>query len=383
MNVSRRSLIFGLSYALDIAGKNNLSHSKSTAYLSVSIGRELGFNESKMTELYYAALLHDIALSNSYDMLQHCIDGERLVRNLPLPEGIAESIHYHHELYDGSGEFGLSGESIPKGAHIICFASAFDDIFGKMFDKFDRSLFLQAHDWLEANKPLYSEDIKNAFDNLMKRESFLLDYFNNETRYTLLNKFVIDDDTCYGYDDVLKYAYCFAGIIDCKSPFTSNHSHGIAELARKAVTCLGYSDEIQNEMYIAGLLHDIGKLHVPVDILHKNDKLTPEERFEINKHTYYTRKILEQIDGFEKIVNYAANHHEKLDGTGYPYRIPDSQLSELEKIMAVCDVYQALTEERPYRENLPPEKVWGIIDDMSEKRHLDKFLVQKIKQFFN
>jgi len=382
MNIRRHSLIFGLSYALDIAGKNNLSHSKSTAYLSVLIGREIGLDEDRVLNLYYAALLHDIGLSITYNMEQHCVDGEKMLRQLPLPEEIAHSVYYHHEFFDGSGIFGLSGESIPKGAQIICFASAFDDLFGKLADEFDRNLFLRVRGWLENQKALFSEDILGAFENLIKREYFLLDYFNHETKYTLSDKLLVGDNVYYDYNDVVKYALCFADIIDRRSPFTFTHSHGIAALAQKAVKFLGYDYEIQNKMYIAGLLHDIGKLHISTDILHKNGALTPEERFEINKHSYYTRKILEQIGGFEDIVNYAVNHHEKLDGTGYPYHLRGERLSELDKVMAVCDVYQALTEERPYRVKLPPEKVWEIIDDMAERTHLDGSLVLKLKQAF-
>jgi HD-GYP domain-containing protein (c-di-GMP phosphodiesterase class II) len=305
-----------------------------------------------------------------------------MVRNLPLPEKIAKMVHYHHEFYNGSGVFGLSGDAIPKGAQIICFASAFDDLFGKLHNIFDRNLFLMANNWLNKNRQSFSEDIVNAFDSLMKREYFLLDYFNQETKYVLSKKLVMDDEVNYSYDDVVKYAYCFADIIDCKSPFTFSHSQGIAELARKTTAHLGYEQEKQNEMYIAGLLHDIGKLCVPVDILHKNSTLTAMERFEINKHTYYTKKILEQIDNFDEIANYAANHHEKLDGTGYPYRMQREQLSELEKVIPICDVYQSLSEDRPYRKKLPSEKVWEIIDDMAKNKHLDKDLVQKFKQIF-
>ena len=382
MRVSRHSLIFGLSYALDIAGKNNLSHSKSTAYLSVLIARELGIDEGAVIELYYAALLHDVALSNTYQMIPHCEDGERILKKLPLPQSIPQSVLYHHEFYDGSGLFKLSGEDIPKPALIICFASAFDDVFGGSSDMFDYELFQKVEEWLEKEKKLFSAEIVAAFEKLIKREAFLLDYFNHETKYALSDRLVVDDDMYYGYEDVEKFALCFADIIDRKSPFTFTHSHGIAELARKAADSLGYDTETQNKMYIAGLLHDIGKLSVSVDILHKNGRLNPDERFEINKHTYYTRKILEQIEGFEQITDYAANHHEKLDGTGYPYRIHGDSLSELERVMSICDVYQALTEERPYRENLTSEKVWAIIDDMCEKQHLDKALVEKLKQTF-
>ncbi|MDR1701435.1 MAG: HDIG domain-containing protein [Sporomusaceae bacterium] len=85
MKIYRHALIFGLSYALDIAGKNNLSHSKSTAYLSVMIGRELGFDAKAALSLYYAALLHDIGISTEYVMFGHCTDGAQMLQKLPLP----------------------------------------------------------------------------------------------------------------------------------------------------------------------------------------------------------------------------------------------------------------------------------------------------------
>ena len=390
MNISRHSLIFGLSYALDILGRNNLSHSKSTAYLSVLIARGIGLTEDEVQTIYYAALLHDIGITDEYvvrhptftNMKKHCITGKTMLEKLPLPEKIPVYVYCHHEHYDGSGAFRLSGNDIPQGAQIVCLASAFDDRFSKAND-FNRDLILEVYDWLAASRVLISKEIVAAFSSLIAREYFLLDYFNHETRYTLSDKIIVNDDVYYSYTDIKKFALCFAEIIDQRSPFTFQHSTGIAELALKAAGHLGYDDGTQNKMYMAGLLHDIGKLHVSTDILHKNGYLLSEERFEINKHVYYTRKILEQIQGFEDIVNPAANHHEKLDGSGYPYRLTSEQLSEHDRVMAICDIYQALTEERPYRKALSPEKVWSIIDNMAESGQLDKSLIEKIKQIFN
>ena len=147
----------------------------------------------------------------------------------------------------------------------------------------------------------------------------------------------------------------------------------------KVTNELGYDCEVQNKMYIAALLHDVGKLAISNDIIEINGKLTEQERYEINKHTYYTRWILEQIDGFEEITEFASNHHEKLNGQRYPLHLYGDQIGELDRIMAICDIYQALTEERPYRKPMPIEKVWAIIDEMVESNELDGVLVGKIK----
>ncbi len=383
MKIYRHSLIFGLSYALDIAGKNNLSHSKSTAYLSVQIGKSLGLDEKSVLSLYYAALLHDIGVSNEYVMYDHCKTGAEMLSKLPLPEEIPLYVLYHHELPDGSGPLGLSGGDIPLGARIICLASMFDDVFGRNASAFDRTLYIDVCGWLDRNRALHSAGVVAAFGELLKREAFLLDYFNAETKYTLSGKGAVSDPVSYSCDGVKKFARCFADIIDQRSPYTYTHSRGIADLAKKAALYLGYDAKMQETMYISGLLHDIGKLNVPVGILHKNGGLTPEERFEINKHTYYTRKILEQIEGFEEITGIAANHHEKTDGTGYPYRLCGAELTEPQRVMAVCDVYQALSEERPYRTRMPEQQVWDIIGGMAENGHLDGRLAGKLRNAFS
>ena len=382
-------MIFGLSYALDILGSNNLSHSKSTAYLSVLIARELGLKEEGAITIYYSALLHDIGIASDYnwklvdsrEMKNHCEVGVKSLRRLPLSEEITDYVLYHHEYDNGTGPFGLKGDGIPRGAGIICLASAFDDEFGNT-KKFDRELILTVREWTRKNEPLFSGEILRSFNRLVDREHFLLDYFNHETKYTLSDKIIVKDDVYYSSEDVEKFAHCFADIIDQRSPFTFRHSHGIAELAEKAAVHLGYDEKTQKMMFMSGLLHDIGKLHISTEILHKDSALSPGERFEINKHTYYTRKVLEQIEGFEEITNIAANHHERLDGTGYPYHLTGGMLTELEKVMAICDVYQALSEERPYRSKLSSDRVWEIIDEMVENKHLDKSLVSQMKQAF-
>ena len=135
-------------------------------------------------------------------------------------------------------------------------------------------------------------------------------------------------------------------------------------------------------MRIAGLLHDLGKLAIPNEILEKPEKLTEEEYLLIKQHTYYTYRILQGIDNFEKIAQWAAYHHETLDGTGYPFRISEDSLSLGSKILAVADVFTALTEDRPYRESLSEEKVKDIMGKMAKYRRLDKQIIDLLFEHY-
>lgn len=372
-----KSLIEGMSYALDVAEKKYLSHSKHVAYLSLMIAKELGLTDEQQEDVYYAALLHDIGASNANSRIEHCKFGSDMVKKLPINKSIIGYILYHHEHVNGTGPFGKKENEISIPSQIICLADAFDYRFRRIED-INIEKYHEIKEWASERKGITNIEILDAFSSLIKKEYVLLDYFNSEFS-TILKKKVKVQSRVIGVDDVKQFAQVFSEIIDRRSPFTYRHSVGIAELISKIVKNLGYDYEVQSEMYIAALLHDIGKLMIPNSIIDKPGKLEEDERFEINKHTYYTRWVLEQIDGFDNIVNYAANHHEKLNGTGYPQQLKDHEIGELDRVMAICDIYQALTEERPYRTPMNIENVWSIMDDMVSKNELDGNLLEKIK----
>jgi putative nucleotidyltransferase with HDIG domain len=149
----------------------------------------------------------------------------------------------------------------------------------------------------------------------------------------------------------------FADIVDAKSPFTFQHSVGVAHNAVLIAEELGLGAPKITTIRRAALLHDIGKLGVSNAILDKPDKLTDEEWQAMKMHPLYTRQILEVITGFEEIAEVAGAHHEKLDGSGYPNRMTGTHISLLQRLVVVADVFQALSERRPYRDAIPPETV--------------------------
>lgn len=158
-----------------------------------------------------------------------------------------------------------------------------------------------------------------------------------------------------------RIAFAFAAVIDAKTPFTARHSTNVARYAVGIVAELGVGAENTRDILRAGLLHDIGKLGVSNRILDKPAKLTDAEFAEIRKHPRWTLEILDHVDAFKHFAPDAARHHERLDGHGYPWKLSAPELTTTARVLAVADVYEALTADRPYRAGLSVAKVIDIM----------------------
>ena len=156
-----------------------------------------------------------------------------------------------------------------------------------------------------------------------------------------------------------RIAQAFARVIDAKSPFTARHSERVAEIADGIGAALGFDPMARRILLRAGLLHDIGKLAVSNHILDKPGKLTDEEFRAIKTHPVHTLRILERAPCFAELADLAANHHEKLDGSGYPRSLQADDLDLPMRVLAVADIYEALTADRPYRPPSLPRRHSG------------------------
>ncbi|MFH1415877.1 MAG: HD domain-containing phosphohydrolase [Elusimicrobiota bacterium] len=159
-----------------------------------------------------------------------------------------------------------------------------------------------------------------------------------------------------------------AHAIEAKDPYTAGHSDRVGEYCKKIARSIGFSEEKSEDMFWAGVLHDIGKIAVPLDILTKKDGLTFEEFEKIKEHPEVSYRICKGLRTLQKVLKAIRYHHERWDGKGYPEKLAGKDIPAEARIMAVADAYDAMTSNRAYREAMPKEKAIGILIDGRDKQ---------------
>jgi putative nucleotidyltransferase with HDIG domain len=145
--------------------------------------------------------------------------------------------------------------------------------------------------------------------------------------------------------------------IDAKDPYTCGHSERVARVAVELARELGLSDAEQGDAYLAGLLHDIGKIGIPDSVLGKRGTLTADEFVQITEHVLIGCRILEGFDGVSHLLPTVLSHHERYDGTGYPRGLKGEAIPLLARVLAVADCFDAMDTARPYRAPLPRDEI--------------------------
>ena len=154
-----------------------------------------------------------------------------------------------------------------------------------------------------------------------------------------------------------------ADAIDAKDAYTNGHSSRVAEYSKEIAKRAGFSKELQNNIYIAGLLHDAGKIGIRDSVINKPGKLTDEEFEEIKSHPTKGEKILENISEMPMLAVGAKCHHERYDGTGYPQGLKGEKIPQVARIIAVADAYDAMSSYRSYRDVLPQSEIVSEINE--------------------
>jgi len=344
-------------------------------------------DDGTLMDIVLAALLHDIgAFSVSERMCvvnamfddsahnQHALIGHRLLQDCKPLSVAANLIRYHHAHYRAAAH------NIPLGSYIIHLADRLSLLLNEDSEILEQIPGIMRQ--IEENSEVFHPDAVAALRRLARLEYFWIEACSVSVIYILPNRMrhireVMDLEV------LRSFARVFSRIIDFRSSFTATHSSGVAAVALELSKISGFSTRECRMMEIAGYLHDLGKLAIPTEILDKSSALTYEEFNEMRKHSYYTYVILDRIKGFESISSWAAYHHEKLNGEGYPFHLQGDDFSKLARIVAVADIVTAITEDRPYREGMDSHKAIKILREMVEEGSIDKSIVNIVEKNFS
>jgi putative nucleotidyltransferase with HDIG domain len=414
-------VIGALSYALDIAEGQPPGHAVRSCLIGMRLAAEIDLSAAQRSDLFYALLLKDAGCSANANRMSvlfaaddrvakatsklvdwtnpraalvwslrtvapgtglrrrlevlkgirdegevtrkfmeaRCDRGAEIARMLFLSEETALAIKSLDEHWDGRGmPDGLGGEEIPLAARILCLAQTVEVFHAARGLKAARAMAK------ERRGRWFDPALVDAFSGFCGDRDFW-----DALESPNVSEWEPPDFALAGDDARLdRIAEAFARVIDAKSPFTARHSERVAEIADGIASVLYFGPDDRRIMRRAGLLHDIGKLAISNRILDKPGKLTDEEFTAIRTHPVHTLRILERAPCFTDLAELAANHHEKLDGSGYPRGLAAGDLDLAMRVLAVADVYEALTADRPYRAPLPVEEALAIIDrDVPDK----------------
>ena len=416
--VSLSEVLSALSYALDLTEGAPAGHTTRSCLIGMRLAAEVGIDPVQRSALYYAILLKDAGCSSNAgrmaslfgaddryvkprmklvdwhqrlrlaivtattvgqgrslgDRVRHfrsiartqdvtrdliqirCDRGASIARQLGFPPDTAEAIRSLDEHWCGLGYArGLAGEEIPLLARIANLAQTVEVFHARSGVRtalrvararsgswFDPALVRMVAGWRRDTRwwQQLRGDVTSAVVAAEPSDRVM----------------AVDDE---GLDSVCR---AFADIIDAKSPFTYRHSTRVADSAREVARECGLDEREQRRIYRAGLLHDIGKLGVSNTILDKSGPMTAEERDRMQLHPRFTLDILERVRAFGSFAWTASLHHEKLDGTGYPFGLSREALDLPSRILVVCDIYDALTSDRPYRKGMREEEATAILE---------------------
>ncbi len=129
-------------------------------------------------------------------------------------------------------------------------------------------------------------------------------------------------------------------------------------------------------------MHDLGKLAVPKELLDEPRDLTTEERNIINRHPFYSYRLIERVGSLETVAEWASFHHETLDGEGYPFHLRGRDIPLGSRVVSVADIFTALTEDRPYRKGLAPSGALDVLEDLAQKGKIDRMVVARLRENF-
>ncbi len=412
-------LLAALSHALDLTEGAPAGHTLRSCMIAMRIADTIGINSDDRTALYYAMLLKDAGCSSNAaritalfgaddhrvkprmkivdanhrlrlaietfrttgggqgvgSRISHflgiaraggvtreliairCERGANIARQMGFPEATCDAIRSLDEHWNGNGHpTGLKGTAIPLLSRIANLAQTIDIFVGAQGVP---SAMRMVKD---RRKTWFDPQLSDLVLKWQRDASWWIWLRESSPEAEVASLELATPQRMVGASGLDLVAQAFADIVDAKSPFTYRHSTNVSRWAR-ALGAGFFTDETKlTRLSRAGLLHDIGKLGVSNTILDKAGPLVDEERSLMQAHPVHTWEILRRVNVFADFAKLASLHHEKLDGSGYPWQVPAEGLDLQARILVVADIFEAMTADRPYRAGMPVAAALALLE---------------------
>lgn len=383
VKLSVLELVVCVSEVIDLMSEEIRDHHKRVACGAYQLCLAMGIEGEELRDIVIAAALHDIgglslearkcAALHFEDTNSHAEKGYKLLSEFALFENVATIVRYHHAKWDYGKGTQIDGAPLQLGSQIILMADRVAVTLTPGINTLNQANHIV--EMVQDNEgSVYMPELVEAFVQASQKDAFWLNIMSADYYERIMGKLkkydILLEDS--HLDEMLNL---LSNIVDFRSVFTTVHSKGVAAVAQEIAMLMGQSAEDCYLIKVAGLLHDIGKLAIPTEIIEKPGPLSEYERDVIRTHSYFTDKVVSRLSGLEKVRSWAANHHENLNGMGYPFGRAEEELLLGSRIMKVADVFVALTENRPYREGMPADKALKIMQQMVEEGEIDPIVL--------
>ncbi len=373
---SGNKIVLLCSEALRFFDERLISHGERVAYIASKIIEELDDSTNiNPSTLFLMNIFHDIGAYKTEDINnilqfetadadEHSVYGYLFLKYLTPITDNCEAVLYHHSPLQFLSDL---DPIVTEYAQLINLADHIDvgylktDSFEKVYDSLSKSdhidqkyvtAFRKSLDKNKINEKLFDKEAKEWSEHMVESLDFTT-------------------------DDLVKYLKMIIYSMEFKSPVTMLHSVNTTTISVFLGKKLNLPRETLEKLYYSALLHDIGKIAIPESILEFKGKLDNDKMTIMRTHSSYTEEIL--ADLFDQdIIDYAVNHHEKLDGSGYPKGLSAEQLTVEMRIIAIADITSALISQRSYKGKYDWNKTISILEDMVNSNQIDADIVKLI-----
>jgi HD-GYP domain-containing protein (c-di-GMP phosphodiesterase class II) len=370
-------LIGALSYALDVTEGEPPGHAVRSCLIGMRLADELGLGAGARSDLFYALLLKDAGCSANSARMAALFGADdhaakRTSKRVDWARPFSAFVWSLRTVAPGGSLRAraervlaiLHGTEIPLAARVLCLAQTVEIFHAERgVGAAYRVAARRAGQWFDPA-------LVDALGALRADTGFWASLAEPDLAGVEPPDRVLVADE----NRLDQIAEAFAGVIDAKSPWTRDHSDRACAIATGIAAELSVEAAEVRDLRRAARLHDIGKLAISNRILDRPGRLTDEEYANVRQHPVVTHRILERVPGFSELAPVASAHHERLEGSGYPHGLSAGELTIPMRVLAVADVYEALTAERPYRPAWSSDRALEIIRlDVPQRLDHDAF----------